>query len=383
MNKAPYALSLEFCGSKSQMMINVKKEELVLVTGGTGFVGIHCILQLLQAGYAVRTTIRSLTRKQEVLDMLRNGNVDPADKVHFIEADLTKDDNWTEAVKDCDYVLHVASPISFDIPEKETEIIKPAVEGTLRVLKAAKNAGVKRVVLTSSFAAVGYSHQEPGKLITETSWTDPNDKNLSAYLRSKTLAEKAAWDFIAGQANANAGINAANANTDTTMELSVINPVGIFGPLLGADLSTGHEILKRLLDGSMKATPKIPFGIVDVRDVADLHLRAMVNPKANGQRFLALAGEIMWLPGIALLLKNKMGDKGQKITTKTLPDWLVRAAALFNPMAKKIVPQLGRIKNASNEKARLLLGWSPRTNEEAILSAAESLFRFGVVETAS
>ena len=291
-------------------MTNAKKEELVLVTGGTGFVGIHCILQLLQAGYTVRTTIRSLARKLEVLEMLRNGNVDPSDNLHFIEADLTKDDNWAEAVKDCDY--------------------------------------------------------------------------LSAYLRSKTLAEKAAWDFIASQANANAGNpNAGGANTGTTMELSVINPVGIFGPLLGADLSTGHEIIKRLLDGSMKATPKIPFGIVDVRDVADLHLRAMVNPKANGQRFLALAGEIMWLPGIALLLKNKMGDKGQKVTTKTLPDWLVRVVALFNPMAKKIVPQLGRIKNASNEKARVLLGWSPRTNEEAILSAAESLFRFGVVKTAS
>ena len=293
MNKAPYAFSLEFCAIKSKTM-TIEKKELVLVTGGTGFVGIHCILKLLQAGYAVRTTIRSLARKQEVLEMLRNGNVDPSDNLRFIEADLTKDDNWGEAVKDCDYVLHVASPISLDIPENETETIKPAVEGTLRVLKAAKNAGVKRVVLTSSFAAVGYSHKDPGKLITETSWTDPNDKNLSAYLRSKTLAEKAAWDFIAHE---------------DTMELSVINPVGIFGPLLGADLSTGHEIIKRLLDGSMKATPKIPFGIVDVRDVADLHLRAMVNPKANGQRFLALAGEIMWLPGIALLLKNKNGRK--------------------------------------------------------------------------
>ena len=233
------------------------------------------------------------------------------------------------------------------------------------MLRASRNAGVKRVVVTSSFAAVGYSHKDPNTLITEESWTDPNDKSLSAYLKSKTLAEKAAWDFIRREGG--------------ELELSVVNPVGIFGPTLGPTLSGGLEILKQLLDGSMKATPKINFGIVDVRDVADLHLRAMTSSEAKGQRFLALAGDVLSLHDIALMLKTKMGDEANNVTTKELPSWIVRIAALFNPVAKNIVPQLGRIKNASNEKARTRLGWTPRSNEEAIMSSAESILRFRLV----
>jgi dihydroflavonol-4-reductase len=221
------------------------------------------------------------------------------------------------------------------------------------------------VVITSSFAAVGYSHKDPTTLITEESWTDPNDKTLSAYLKSKTLAEKAAWDFINKEGGA--------------LELSVVNPVAVFGPSLGPNLSGGHEILKQLLDGTMKAVPKISFGIVDVRDVADLHLRAMTSPQAKGQRFLALSGGVLSLHEIAMMLKSKLGDEANRVTTKVMPDWLVRIAALFNPAAKNIVSQLGRIKNASNEKAKRVLGWTPRTNEEAIIAAAESLVRFGSI----
>jgi len=348
------------------LMTNSKTNQTVLVTGGSGFVGAHCILQLLDKGYPVRTTLRSLNKRDEVLEMLKNGGAQAAEDLSFIEADLSSDSNWDEAVKDCEYVLHVASPIGLDTPKDENEMIVPAVEGTLRVLRASRNAGVKRVVITSSFAAVGYSHKDPNTLITEEEWTDPNDKTLSAYLKSKTLAEKAAWDFI----NKEGG----------DLELSVVNPVGIFGPLLGPALSGGHEILKRLLDGSMKAIPKISFGIVDVRDVADLHLRAMTSPEAKGQRFLALSGGVLSLHDIAAMLKNKMGDEADSVTTKTLPDWLVRVAALFNPLAKSIVSQLGRVKNASNEKAKRLLGWAPRNSEEAIMSAVESMSRFGLIK---
>lgn len=347
-------------------MTNSISETSVLVTGGSGFVGAHCILQLLNNGYRVRTTLRSPGRKNEVIEMLKNGGVESVERLSFIEADLSRDANWDEAVKNCEYVLHVASPISLTTPKDENEMIVPAVEGTLRVLRASKNAGVKRVVVTSSFAAVGYSHKDPDTLITEEEWTDPKDKSLSAYLKSKTLAEKAAWDFMKTEGR--------------ELELSVVNPAGIFGPLLGPDLSGGHEILKQLLDGSMKAIPKISFGIVDVRDVADLHLRAMTNAAAKGQRFLALAGDSLSLSDIASMLKSKMGDEANNVTTRVLPNWLVRIAALFNPAAKNIVSQLGRIKNASNEKARTLLGWSPRTNEEAIMAAVESLARFGAIK---
>jgi dihydroflavonol-4-reductase len=347
-------------------MTNAHTGKTVLVTGGTGFVGIHCIVQLLQQGYSVKTTLRSLNRKEEVINMLINNGLSSFDNITYVEADLSKDAHWAEAVSGCTYVLHVASPIGLQRPKHDDEFIKPAVEGTLRVLKAAQKAGVKRVVLTSSFGAVGYSHTDVTKPITEESWTNPNDRSLSAYLRSKTLAELAAWDFIAKSGNG--------------MELSVINPVGIFGPTPGPDLSGGLEIIKRLLTGSMKACPNISFGIVDVRDVADLHLRAMVHTSANNQRFLALSGDILLLHDIALLLKSKLGDRAKKVTTKIAPDWIVRVLAMFNPALKEVAGQLGKNKYASNEKAKKLLGWQPRNHEEAIIAAAESLFRFGLIK---
>jgi nucleoside-diphosphate-sugar epimerase len=347
-------------------MTDINKEKMVLVTGGTGFVASHCILQLLQNGYKVKATIRSISKKDKVITMLENGGITSFENISFIEADLMDDKNWADAVKGCEYVLHVASPIFLRLPKHEDEMIRPAVEGTLRVLRAARDAGVKRVVITSSFAAVGYSHTDPNTIITEKEWTNPDDKSLSAYLKSKTLAEKAAWDFIAREGGG--------------LELTVINPMAIFGPSLGPDLSSGFELLKKILDGSMKAMPKIDLGIVDVRDLADLHLRAMTNPKAKGERFLALSGGVMSLHQIALLYKDKLGDKAKNVSTKVLPDWLIRIAALFKPEAKAIVPQLGRIRNASNEKAKTMLGWLPRTNQEAALATAESLFRYNNIK---
>lgn len=340
------------------------EKEMVLVTGGTGFVGVHCILQLLQKGYNVKTTVRNLKRKAEVLEMLKNGGIEAFDNLSFIAADLTKDDNWNEAVKGCKYVLHVASPIFLALPKDENEMIRPAVDGALRVLKAARDAGVKRVVMTSNFGAVGYSHKDPATQITESDWTDPNEKGLSSYNKSKVMAEKAAWDFI----------NKEGGN----LELSVINPTAIFGPSLGPDLSSGFELLKNLLDGSMKAVPNLYMNIIDVRDVADLHIRAMTNPDAKGQRFLALAGGKMSMPEIAVFLKNKMPEVTQKVSTKKLPDWFVSIGGLFNPKLKNVASMLKTNRNTSNEKAKRTLGWKPiASNEEAVVEAVKSMLKFG------
>ncbi len=347
---------------KNDQEMNSKQQTTVLVTGGTGFVGAHCVLQLLQQGYKVRTTLRSLKRKEEILTMLQNGGITDLNNLSFFEADLTSDKNWDEAVQGCDYVLHVASPIFLRLPKHEDEMIKPAVEGTLRVLKAARKAGVKRVVMTSNFGAVGYSHKDQNTLITEESWTDPNEKGLSTYNKSKVLAERAAWDLMAREGG--------------SLELAVINPMGIFGPALGPAMSSGFELLKKVITGSMKALPNITLGIVDVRDVADLHLRAMINPAAKGQRFLALAGGTMSLVQIATLLKSRMPEVARNASLKRLPDWVLRFSALFNAQAKAILPLVGIYREASNEKARKMLGWQPRSNEEAILATAESLVKY-------
>jgi len=345
----------------------VENSETVLVTGGTGFVGAHCILKLLQKGYNVKTTLRSVKRKNEVFEMLKTGGISSFDNLKFIEADLTKDDNWDEAVKNCKYVLHVASPIFLTLPKDENEMIRPAVDGTLRVLKAARNAGVKRVVMTSNFGAVGYSHKDPDTEITEKDWTDPNEKGLSSYNKSKVLAERAAWDFV----NRKGG----------DLEFSVINPVAIFGPSLGPDISSGFELVKNLLTGSMKTVPNLTMNIIDVRDVADLHIRAMTNPDAKGQRFLALAGGKMSLPEIAGLLKNKMPDIAKKVSTKTLPNLAVYVASTFSRKAKTIASMLRTSRNVTNARAKKVLGWTPiANNEEAIIAAVESMIKFGSIK---
>ena len=347
-------------------MENSVTKKQVLVTGGTGFVGIHTILQLLQKGYNVKTTLRSLNRKNEVIKMLKTGGISSFDNLEFIEADLTKDKNWDLAVKDCDYILHIASPIYLKLPKHEDDMIRPAVDGTLRVLKAARDAGVKRVVMTSNFGAVGYSHKDKNTVITEEEWTDPNEKGLSVYNKSKVLAERAAWDFIKSEGG--------------DLEFSVINPMGIFGPSLSPVLSSGFGLLQKVMDGTMKAIPNIRLGIVDVRDVADLHIRAMTHPAAKGQRFLALAGGTMSLLEISRFLKSKMPEAAKNASEKPLPDWLVRFSALFSKQAKSILPLVGIYRNASNEKAKKMLGWQPRSNEKAILDTAESLVKWGAIK---
>lgn len=340
----------------------IHSHQKVLVTGGTGFVAIHSILQLLNRGYQVRTTVRSLNSRDKIFEMLKNGGITDFSQLEFIETDLTSDKNWNEAMIDCQYVLHIASPIFLRLPKNEDEMIRPAVDGTLRVLKAARDSGVKRVVMTSNFGAVGYSHKEKNSLITEESWTDPNEKGLSTYNKSKVLAEKAAWDFIEKEGGA--------------LELSVINPMGIFGPSLNEDLSSGFELLKKLLDGSMKAIPDIRLGIVDVRDVAELHILAMEKPQAKGERFLALSGGTMSLIEIVKLLKEKMPYVTTKAPTKSLPTFIIRLSSIFNDQAEAILPLVGINRNASNKKAKTILGWVPRTNEEAVTASVISLIKW-------
>lgn len=346
----------------------MENSETVLVTGGTGFVGVQCILQLLQKGYRVKTTIRSINSKNNVIETLKAGGITVFDNLEFIEADLMKDDNWDTAVEACNYVIHVASPVFFTPPKDENEQIRPAVEGTLRLLKAARNAGVKRVVLTSSFGAVGFSHKDDNTQTSEIDWTDPKQKGLSTYEKSKGLAERAAWHFIERDGGG--------------LELSVINPVAILGPSLSTHISGSFEILKHLLDGSMKAVPNISLNIVDVRDVADLHIRAMKNPNAKGERFIASADGKITMPEIALLIKNKMPGVTQKVSERRLPNWIINVASLFSRQAKMAALLLKINRNVSNVKAKTLLDWVPiATNEDIILASMESMIKFGMIKT--
>jgi nucleoside-diphosphate-sugar epimerase len=338
----------------------------VLVTGGSGFIGSHCILHLLAGGHQVRTTVRSLKREADVRALLKQGGAEPGDRLSFFAADLEKDVGWPEAVAGCDYVLHVASPFPPTVPKDENELIVPAREGALRVLHASRDARVKRVVLTSSFAAIGYGQPAQVAPFNETNWTDPQGDDVRPYVKSKTLAERAAWDFIAKEGG--------------TLELSVVNPVGVFGPVLGPDYSTSILIVQRLMDGALPGCPKLYFGVVDVRDVADLHLRAMTQPAAKGERFLAVAGDFLSMSEIATVLKSRMGDAAKRVPTRQLPNWLVRIASLRDPAVKQIVPELGKRKNATNEKAKRVLGWAPRSNEESIVATAESLIQLGLLK---
>ena len=338
----------------------------VLVTGGSGVIASHTILQLLAAGHRVRTTVRNLSREDQVRAMLRNGGADPGEQLSFVAAELTSDAGWPAAVAGCEYVLHIASPFPSQVPKDENELIVPAREGAIRVLRAARDAGVKRVVLTSSFAAVGYGHESRDATFTEKDWTNPSGADVMPYTKSKTLAERAAWDFIDREG---AGL-----------ELAVVNPVAVFGPVLGADYATSILLIEKMLDGALPGVPRICLGVVDVRGVADLHLRAMTNPAAKGERFIAVSGDFMWLLEIARALKERMGAKAKKVPTRQLPDWLVRLARFKDPAVKQIIPELGKWKNATSEKAQTVLGWRPRSREESVVATGESLVRLGIVK---
>ena len=343
-------------------------DDLVLVTGGSGFIGAHCILRLLRDGYRVRTTVRTHGREADVRAQLERGGAsrEQTEAVGFAVADLTSDAGWPGAVAGATYVLHVASPFPMVQPRDENELIVPAREGALRVLRAARAARVARVVQTSSFAAIGHGHPPTDRPFTEEDWTDPN-ADVSPYVRSKTLAERAAWDFV---------------HRGAPPELAVVNPVGVLGPVLGPDLSTSIMMVKSELDGmTSRGAPRLYFNVVDVRDVADLHVRAMTDPAASRERFLAVADGPVSMKDVADVLRAHLGAEASRVPTRVLPDWQLRLAGLFDRRARDIVPDLGKVRAASNEKARRVLGWEPRTNEEAIVATAESLIKLGLVKS--
>jgi dihydroflavonol-4-reductase len=338
----------------------------VLVTGGSGFVAGHCILQLLATGHEVRSTLRTLDREPEVRQLLAQGGVEAGERLTFLAADLERDAGWSDAIAGCDYVLHVASPFPPGVPRHEDELIVPAREGTLRVLRAARDAGVRRVVLTSSFAAIGYGHESRATAFDEATWTDTAAPGVSAYAKSKTLAERAAWDFMAREGGA--------------LELAVINPVLVLGRVLGRDYASSIMLVQRLLAGSVPGCPQLVMGVVDVRDVAVLHLSAMTHPAAKGERFIAVSGDFMSVVDIARVLRRRLGACARRVPTWPLPNWLVRLASLADPAVRQVLPELGKTKNATSDKARRVLGWAPRSAEEAIAAAGESLVRLGLVK---
>jgi nucleoside-diphosphate-sugar epimerase len=338
----------------------------VLVTGGSGFIASHCILQLLEQGHQVRATLRSLAREDDVRQLLAGPGAQSDASLSFHAADLGSDAGWAEAATGADTVLHVASPFPAANPKDENDVIAPARDGAIRVLRAARDAGAKRVVLTSSFAAVGYGKPPAGRPFDETDWTDPAGPGLTPYVKSKTIAERAAWEFVAREGG--------------TLELSVVNPVGVFGPVLGSDFSTSILLVQRLMDGEVPGCPRLWFGVVDVRDVADLHLRAMADPAARGERFLAVSGDFMRMSEIARTLKERLGGAAARVPTREIPNWMVQLAALRDPALKLITPELGKTKNATSMKAQRLLGWQPRSREEALCATAESMLRLGLLK---
>jgi dihydroflavonol-4-reductase len=333
----------------------------VLVTGGSGFLGLHTVLALLQRGEWVRATVRSRERSLLVREALAHADAQAGERLSFAVADLVADTGWSEAVTGVERVVHTASPFPAGDPAHEDDLIVPARDGTLRVLRAAREAGVRRVVLTSSFAAIGYGHAPGDHIFTEADWTDP-DADVGAYVRSKTLAERAAWDFVEREGGG--------------LELAVINPVAMFGPLLGPHRSASVGLVASLLDGTMQGgMPRLGFGAVDVRDVADLHLRAMDDPAAAGERFLAAAGDGMWLADAAQILHEFLGGAAERVPMTEIPDDVLRAAAAVDPALQRMASEAGRLPHLSAEKARRVLGWRPRSREEAILATADSLLR--------
>jgi dihydroflavonol-4-reductase len=331
----------------------------VLVTGASGYIAGFVIKALVADGWQVRGTIRSLARAAEVRTTLG------LPELELVACDLTRDDGWAEAMAGIHFVQHIASPIPSGEPRNPDDLIVPAREGALRALRFARAAGVSRVVMTSSMAAIAYGHGERGAPFTEADWSDVAGRDAYAYIKSKTLAERAARDWM--------------TEHGAPMEYMSINPAAVLGPVLGADFSTSLEVVKKLLDGALPGLPRLGFGVVDVRDVADLHVKAMTAPGMNGERFIA-QGRFLWMREVADMLKDGLGAKARRVPTRGLPDWLLKLLANFDPTVKMVVPELGRRREASAAHALDRLGWRTRDERQTIVDCANSLIEKGLVK---
>lgn len=341
----------------------MSEQGTVLVTGGSGYIGGWCVIGLLQQGYTVRTTVRDLSREAAVRANLGKV-VDAGDRLSFHAANLTADQGWDAAAQGCDYVLHVASPLGVAEPKDPNELIVPARDGALRALNAAIKAGAKRVVMTSSVAATSPPDGTGDSVSDENVWTDPTGRGVSAYSQSKTIAEKAAWELI------------STSNAPTT--LATVNPALVLGPVLSGDYSESVQVVERLMSGRVPGLPRLGFNIVDVRDVADLHIRAMTAPDAAGQRFIA-AGAFAWMAELAAILKANLGAEAGKVPTRKVPDFVLRLAGLFDKDLASVTGSLGQKHDYSSAKAQDRLGWRPRPLNDTVLDCAKSLVANGLV----
>jgi dihydroflavonol-4-reductase len=338
--------------------------ETVLVTGGSGYIGGWCVASLLQRGYVVRTTVRDLSKEAAVRAALGK-IVDPGNRLSFHAANLTSDDGWDAAADGCDYVLHVASPLGVADPKDPNDLIVPAREGAKRAVGAAIKAGVKRVVLTSSVAATYKGRDFKGDWVSdETVWTDPTEPGVGAYAQSKTLAERAAWELI--------------HSTSGKTTLATVNPALVLGPVTSGDFSDSVQVVERLLSGRVPGIPRLGFNIVDVRDVADLHIRAMTDEHAAGERFIA-AGQFAWMGDLAELLRARLGPAAAKVPTRKVPNFVIRLAGLFDKDLGSVTSSLGLKHDYSSDKAQRILGWKPRPMEDTIVDCANSLIAQGAV----
>ena len=326
--------------------------EKVLVTGSTGFIGLHCIHQLIEKGYSVNGTLRSKSREEEVRSSLKKANLSDAN-LSLYECDLMSDDGWEKAIDGCDYVLHIASPFINGLPDHEDDLIKPALTGTQRILKlSAKNPQIKKIIITSSFAAVGDTFNGQ-TVFNESDWSDPNNNKISAYNKSKTLAEKSAWDFM---------------ESNPSFKLTVINPVGVIGPMLSDDIGTSNLFVKKILDGSTPGNPGLHIGFVDVRDVARAHVDSIKNEKSNNKRIILSKDEI-WVSELSEILRNL----GYKAPKRNIPKWLISVLSLFDKQLGGLIPMIGKVRNIESSIFSEVFDWELISIEESAKVTAEQL----------
>ena len=331
--------------------------EKVLVTGGSGYIAQHCIAELLKKGYSVRTSLRSENREAEVRQAIAK-EVDAKNNLEFCQLNLNEDEGWNDAMIGCSYVLHVASPFPFKEPKNENDVIIPAKEGTIRALKAAKKANIKKLILTSSVAAIQYGHDDPDKVFDHNDWTNIEGKNVTPYVKSKTIAEKAAWDFMESQ-------------TEKIFDMTVINPSFVLGPSLSDDIGgTSTDTIKRFLTREIPAVPNVYMNYVDVRDIAKLQVEAIKNTKSNGKRFACTSNESVPLIDIA---KTLSANGFPKVTTKTLPDFVVKFLALFSAEMKTMKTFLNQKITMDNSQTVDVFSWTPIPFEKTIIDMGKSI----------